>query len=160
MPVSFRKKYRILNGKEFDLSKLLPEEKAVFREVYEYFKTSPEWGDFSNFWRAKTQSLWADINRRKVVSKPLFVIFQDMGSRLGIEQGYVREEDYRDKLQKIIEENFGSWYKFCQETGVDEGFLSKILHKKRHFSMETLSQVLDKIGYEIDFSQKKHLRHG
>lgn len=158
MKSSSRKTYQTLSGQEFDLDLLSPEEQTVLKEVRKYYETSPPWGEFSDFWLRESQKLWEGKDRRKTARSPLFKIFQDMGSRLGIKQGYVRKEDYRDRLLEIIEENFVSWYRFCQETGVDEGFLSRILHKKRHFSMETLSQVLDKLGYEITF-RKKHQRY-
>lgn len=63
--------------------------------------------------------------------------------------------DYRDILAKIISEKYSSRYQFCKTIGIDEAFLSNVLSKKKHFSLKNLEDILEKIGYEIDFIKKK-----
>lgn len=65
------------------------------------------------------------------------------------------EIDYRDKLAKAISEKYSSMYKFCKATGMDEGFLSQVLNKKKHLSIKTLTEILENIGYELTIVAKK-----
>jgi len=86
---------------------------------------------------------------------PIFRICQDLSSRLGIKQGYIRKDDYRDKLLEIIDSNFRSRYEFCKKVGIDEGFLSKVLRNQRSLSLDNLLRILGAVGYEIEFKKKK-----
>lgn len=56
---------------------------------------------------------------------------------------------WREQLDLIIKRNFKSRYAFCKEVGFDQGFLSNVFKKKKDLSIENLSEILDKIGYEI-----------
>lgn len=56
---------------------------------------------------------------------------------------------WRDQLDLIIKKKFKSRYAFCKEVGLDQGFLSNVLKKKKGLSIENLSEILDKIGYKI-----------
>lgn len=94
------------------------------------------------------------LSKEAITKTPLYKICQDMESRLGIEEGYIRQPDYRDLLAKIIHENFSSRYQFCKTTGIDEAFLSNVLSRKKGFSIENLIKILDKIGYEIEIKKK------
>ena len=77
-----------------------------------------------------------------------------MESRLGIEQGCVRNADYRDRLAEIISEEFSSRYQFCKKAQVDEAFLANVLKKKKDFSIKKLEKILEDLGYELEIKKK------
>jgi transcriptional regulator with XRE-family HTH domain len=63
--------------------------------------------------------------------------------------------DYRDKLRELLEEIHGrdgkTRYRISKISGISEQTLSNIMHKRRNLSIEALQQLLDSLGYEIDF---------
>jgi hypothetical protein len=61
-------------------------------------------------------------------------------------------EDYREKLDAIIREKYGSRRKFCELTGISEDMLSHVLAKRKHMSIQSLSDALAKIGYGIQIT--------
>lgn len=149
------KEYKTLNGEVYNIDSLSKKERVVYEEAQSYFKKNPDWPDFSTYWKDRIMEKLRGKTRKEIVSLPIFRICQDLSSRLGIKQGYVREEDYRDKLLEIIDRNFRSRYEFCKKVGIDEGFLSKVLRNKRDFSLDNLTRVLEKTGYEIEFRKKE-----
>ncbi len=84
----------------------------------------------------------------------IWKICEDMGSRLAIKQGYARRGDYRDELMDLIESKYPSRYAFCREVGLDEGYLSRVLNKRQHFSVKKLEKVLDALGCELTIREK------
>lgn len=148
--------YEILNGDKINLDELPQKQKKLFEEVYTYYQKKPGWNEFSNYWKDKIRSAFENQDPREVIRAPVFRVFQDMEARIGIYQGFTRKTDYRDTLTKIIAEKYKSRYKFCKDVGISETFLSKILAKKRHLSIEKLEEILSKIGYEIEVKEKRH----
>lgn len=146
--------HRSLSGEVFDLGQLSAEQREAYREAKAFYDTNPEWTEFSNFWRQKARKLFAAEAPVAMVKEPLYRILQDLDSRLGIRQGYAREPDYRDLLEDIISRHFKSRYQFCKETGMDEGYLSSVLGKKKHLSIEKLQEIMDKTNYRICFVEK------
>jgi transcriptional regulator with XRE-family HTH domain len=69
-----------------------------------------------------------------------------MEARLGIAQGKVAPPDYRDYLADLIEEKYGSRYKFCKETGVDPGHLSRVFRSRADLSLSALEKLLHALG--------------
>jgi transcriptional regulator with XRE-family HTH domain len=51
--------------------------------------------------------------------------------------------DYRDDLADLIEERYGSRYRFCKETGVDPGHLSRVLASRSELSVQNLQRILE-----------------
>lgn len=147
--------YTTLKGEEFDLDSLPEEQSKLWEKAEGYFQTSPEWTDFSTFWVRKVAKTFEGLERNEIVKMPIFKLCQDLESRLGIEQGYTREADYRDALRELIEENFPSRYAFCKAAGVNEAFLSHILRKDKNFSITTLQEVMDRVGYEMQITFEK-----
>lgn len=76
---------------------------------------------------------WTDSDR----------ICQDLEARLGIAQGKVAPPDYRDYLADLIEERYGSRYRFCKATGVDPGHLSRVFASQSQLSLQSLQRILD-----------------
>jgi len=149
------KEYKTLKGEAYNIESLSKKERAVLEEVYSYFEKNPDWPEFSTYWKDKLMERLQDKTREEIVTLSIFRICQDLSSRLGIRQGYIREEDYRDKLLEIIDGNFRSRYEFCKKVGIDEGFLSKVLRNQRSLSLDNLIRILGKIGYEIEFKERK-----
>lgn len=51
--------------------------------------------------------------------------------------------DYRDYLADLIEARYGSRYRFCKETGVDPGHLSRVFASRSELSLQSLQRILD-----------------
>ena len=141
--------YKTLNSEFLNLDELTKEEKAIYNQVKSLYDTGREWSEFKNAWIGKVMAISKDIPSAEVVEQPIYKICQDLDSRLGIKQGYTREPDYRDLLDDVISIHFQSRYQFCKLMDVDEGDLSRILQKKKDFSVKRLQDILDKMNYRI-----------
>lgn len=58
-------------------------------------------------------------------------------------QGKVAPPDYRDYLADLIEERYGSRYRFCKEGGVDPGHLSRVFASRSELSVQNLQRILE-----------------
>lgn len=145
-------RYTTLNNATYDIQSLSTSQKRFMGSVLSYYRKKPHWNEFSNFWTREGRKTWKGMDKKEVVSQATFKICQDLESRLGIEQGYVRPSDYRDELLKIIGQ-FPSRYQFCKKMGIDEAFLSHILNKRKNLSITKLQVMLDKLGYRITFTE-------
>ena len=105
-------------------------------------------------WFAKIRRAFKDEKPSVVVQAPIYRICQDLDSRLGLKQGYAREPDYRDLLTDIIATHFRSQSEFSKTVGIDRGYLSSVLAKKKHLSMEKLEEILCKTSYQIAFIER------
>ena len=83
------------------------------------------------------------------MESPAYRICQDLEARLGIAQGKVAPPDYRDYLADLIEERYGSSYRFCKETGVDPGHLSRVLSARSELSLKHLQRLLESLGASL-----------
>jgi len=146
--------YRTLNGEVFDLDKLPAKQKSIYAELKSFYDVNVEWTKFTNLWVAKVREVFGAKEPSEIVEKPIYKICQDLDSRLGIRQGYTREPNYQDLLADIINIHFGSRYQFCKQTGVDEGYLSSILNRKKNPSLKMLQGILEKINYRIRFVEQ------
>ena len=149
------KTYKTLNGNVYKIGELPEEQKELFSKLIEEYKKGTKWNDFGVFWLHEGKDIWDKHRTKDLETLPIYNIAKDLGSRRGIEDGYTRMPDYRDRLIEIITMNYSSRYDFCKKTGIDESFLSQVLNKKKHFSMEKLTTILDKIGYKLDFSRRE-----
>lgn len=146
--------YITLRNVEYDLECLTPPQSEFIAEIVRYYKGKPRWNKFANRWVQEGKKIWNGMTRKDVVRHPTFKICQDLESRLGIEQGYVRQTNYKDELLDIIEQ-YRSRYQFCKKMGISETFLSHILNGRKNFSITKLEELLDKLGYEITFTKKQ-----
>lgn len=129
--------YRTITGRQLDLSELGRAEREFLRAVQEEYAGAAEWSVFAEWWTRKlTEAGLSD-------SSPVYRICQDLEARLGIVQGKVAPPDYRDYLADLIEDRYGSRYRFCKETGVDPGHLSRVLSSQSELSLRNLQRVLD-----------------
>ncbi len=148
--------YSTLTGRQFDLSSLSKAERSFLAEVMVFYRQDPDWSQFSTFWIQKGErELFAGQERRQVTKGTVWHICQDLEIRLGVRQGQVAFPSWRDRLAELIEERYGSRYKFCQATGVDQGFLSKVLSGQKDFSLATLSSLLAHMGMTLQITDPK-----
>jgi len=128
--------YSTITGRRLDLDRLGAGEREFLASVRCRYATGPEWSEFAAW--------WVEELRRQGVSdeSPAYRICQDLEARLGIAQGKVAPPDYRDYLADLIEERYGSRYRFCKETGVDPGHLSRVLASRSELSVQNLQRIL------------------
>src|SRR5579864_3826162 len=90
-------------------------------------------------------SWWSEELRRANLptASMTYRICQDLEARLGIAQGKVAPPDYRDYLADLIEERYGSRYRFCKETGIDPGHLSRVFASRSELSLQRLNHILE-----------------
>lgn len=144
--------YETITGRRIDLARLNREEKAFLLSVRKRYKTSPGWSAFSLWWTRELGK--AGLSEKSVAYR----ICQDLEARLGIAQGKVGAPDYRDYLADLIEERYGSRYRFCKEQGVDPGHLSRVLASRSELSLESLKRVLGALGAVLTVQGEKELR--
>ena len=144
-------KYKNLRGDEFDLDSFSTEEAAIFLAARNEFGESPRWDDFKNKWYGTVMRFYAEqkVSSREAVTKPLYRVIQDMGSRLMIDAGWARMPDYRNQLESIIDDKYDTRRQFCEATGLSEDMLSHVLHGRKDLSIGTLTDALSKIGYGL-----------
>jgi hypothetical protein len=128
--------YRTVTGRTVDLATLNVDERACLATVVAKYRAQPEWTRFGAWWMK-------ELSKRDIPeSSVLYRICDDLEARLGIAQGKAAPPDYRHYLLALIEEHYGSRYKFCKATGIDQGQLSRILSGKADFSIEALGNIL------------------
>lgn len=128
--------YQTITGRRLDLADLGTSERKFLAGVQGLYAQAPEWSEFSARWMESFQK--AEIPAASLSYR----ICQDLEARLGIAQGKVAPPDYRDYLADLIEERYGSRYRFCQETGVDPGHLSRVLSSQAELSLQNLQRIL------------------
>jgi transcriptional regulator with XRE-family HTH domain len=143
--------YHTITGRTLGLGSLTEEERAFLGAVRRKYEEAPEWSEFGSWWFARFQA--AGLSRESVTYR----ICQDLEGRLGFAQGMVAPPDYRDYLADLIEERYGSHYRFCKETGVDPGHLSRVLASRSDLSLRTLQRVLDALGATLIIQPKEEL---
>jgi hypothetical protein len=132
------KLYQLITGRHIDVSRLTTEEKRFLSDISARYQHKPKWNEFASFWVAR----FNDAGLAE--SSPAYRICQDLEARLGIPEGKVSLPTYRDYLADLIEEKYGSRYKFCKETGIDQGHLSRVLAGHGDLSVGLLARILDK----------------
>ena len=67
-----------------------------------------------------------------------------------VRTGFARAPDYRDKIEKIVSTEFPTRRAFCEATGISEDMLSHVLAHRKHLAIDTLTEALERIGYELE----------
>jgi len=150
--------YTTLENEKYDYDQLAPAHRDFLAKVFRYYARKPSWDKFAHFWLSKGNELWEGIKGKELVDLPVYKICQDLEVRLGIEQGYTRERDLRDELEELVERQFASNYQFCQATGIDQGFLSNVLKKRKNFSISKLEGALHKVGYKLTIQREAAIK--
>ncbi len=128
--------YRTVTGRSIDLTKLLAAERRCLLAVLGKYRKDPEWSEFGSWWMRYVAKCGIGD------ASPVYRICDDLEARLGIAQGKVASPDYRDYLAALIQERFGSRYRFCMETGVDQGQLSRVFAGRSDLSLHSLQKLL------------------
>jgi len=130
--------YRTITGRRFGLDKLSVAERRFLRELAALCgKKKLHWTPFAARW----SRLFDELGLRE--TSPVYRIAQDLEARIGIAEGKVAPPDYRDCLADLIEERFGSRYRFCKKTGFDAGQLSRVLSGRADLSVPALGKILN-----------------
>lgn len=139
-----KNEYRTITGRKLDLSNLSQPERDLLREALERVRKAGCWNRFAAWWlKAFNESGLQD-------SSPVFRICRDLEARLGIAEGKVAPPDYRDYLADLIEEHFGSRYRFCEATGIDPGQLSRVFAGKADLSADLLRRALKALNAHLE----------
>lgn len=141
--------YEDLFGRRWSLSPLTPRERRFLRSLVKRVNAGVSWPDLSGSWRLTLLDLYHGRSRKDVVGLPLYAVCQDIESRVGIDQGFFRQRDYRDDLAEMIRDKFPSRYRFAKQAGIDEAFLSRVVRKKAHLSVDKLDSALAPLGYRV-----------
>lgn len=143
--------YYRLRGDALSLDALDHDERAVLSGLIKSYQKQPGWNEFENEWVFAVSSLYDDrgVPRAASCETPLYKVAQDLCSRLGILHGHTRLSDYRDDLKVLIVTRFKSRREFCKATGLSEDMLSHVLARRKHLSIESLTEVLARIGYTL-----------
>jgi len=129
--------YQTITGRVLDLERLGEKERAFLLSVQRRYEKVPDWSAFAAW--------WAEAFRGAVLpaESVVYRVCQDLEARLGIAQGKIAPPDYRDSLADLIEERYGSRYRFCKETGIDPGHLSRVLASRSELSLQSLQHILE-----------------
>jgi hypothetical protein len=143
--------YVDLDGNSISLADLDPEERQLIARLRRRAQSKPDWNDFDNYWMRAVADFYdaRGESRKESRRTAAFRVAQDLSSRLGIAQGYIEPDDYRDELQNLIRERFPSQRAFCQATGLSEDMLSHVLAGRKDLSLAALEQALARIGYRL-----------
>lgn len=141
-----------LTGRTVDLDKLNKEEREALAAVVAEYREHPDWTRFGAWWMKELAR--RELNQDSV----LYRICDDLEARLGIAQGKASPPDYRHYLLALIEERYGSRYKFCKETGLDQGQLSRIISGKADFSIHSLVKMLLALRASLVVQREEDIR--
>lgn len=143
--------YVDLAGRVYALSGLDKAEFELLAKLKSFAAGGAQWWEYRNFWMSEVGGFYEarGLSRAEIISTPLYRVGQDLGSRLGIAQGYVRQSDYRDELEHLILTRFKTRREFCDATGLSEDMLSHVLARRKHLAIDTLNAALAKVGYTV-----------
>lgn len=143
--------FHTITGRALDLERLDAKERAFLAAVQARYEKEPTWSEFGAWWPKELQ-------RRGLSAKSVtYRMCQDLEARLGITQGKVAAPDYRDYLADLIDERYGSRYRFCKATGMDPGHLSRILAGRSELSLQSLQGILKQLDAALVIEPEKAL---
>jgi hypothetical protein len=140
-----------LRGRVYALSGLDEQERDLLAKLKAFANTKPQWHEYQNRWMAEVGQFYEQrgLTRQQIIETPVYRVAQDLGSRLGIAQGKMRQSDYRDELEQLILTRFKTRREFCEATGLSEDMLSHVLARRKHLAVDTLYSALEKVGYTL-----------
>lgn len=143
--------YTTLKRETIGLTTLDAEERALIAELVRLKEQASSWTAYANAYMSKVVDLYKlrGLSRKDITATSVWKIAQDLNSRLMVEVGIARAPDYRDELEQVIQARFPNRRAFCEATGISEDMLSHVLARRKHLSIEAISEALCKIGYRI-----------
>src|SRR5947209_6717967 len=102
--------YVDLDAKPIALSDLDADERRLIARLRRRAAANPSWDAFDNYWTRTVAAFYESrgLRPKAVTRTAAWRIAQDLSSRLGIAQGYIEPDDYRDELQGLIREHYPS----------------------------------------------------
>ncbi len=148
--------YTDLKGRPIFLTDLDPEELALVDDLRNRAESHPDWNDFENYWTQAVGSFYDARGVPRVESRrtAVYRIAEDLGGRLAVEAGLASLPDYRDDLERLIQDEFSTRREFCAATGLSEDMLSHVLAHRKQFGIDTLAKALDRIGYQLRITRE------
>lgn len=142
------------HGRAYFLKELDEQQQDLIREIRQFAAKKPEWTEFENWWLPKIAGFYKSrgLTRREITQTTAWRIAQDLASRLGLEEGWMREGDYRDELEQLILSRFKTRRDFCAATGLSEDMLSHVMAGRKNLGIETLSDALKRIGFTLQIA--------
>jgi hypothetical protein len=149
--------YTDRRGDSLDLSVLDRDERALIAELLRHADSHPDArrAEFWNFYPQRVGEFYEarGLTRRETTKTLVWQIAQDINGRLLVAAGLAKDsDDYREKLDTLIRDKYGSRREFCELTGISEDMLSHVLAKRKHLSIQSLSNALAKVGYTIQIT--------
>jgi hypothetical protein len=146
-----------LNRDSLDLSSLDEQERALVHELIAFADEHPDalTAEYRNFYVHRVGDFYEarGLSRKETTQTLVWRIAQDINGRLLVAAGLAKDsDDYREKLDALIRDKYGSRRKFCELTGVSEDMLSHVLAKRKHMSIQSLTSALAKVGYTIQIT--------
>jgi len=132
--------YQTITGRRLNLEGLSADERKLLIAIEKKFRARPDWTEFAAWWGGHFRKVHLPAN--SVVRR----VCRDLEARLGIAQGKVAAPDYRDYLADLIEERFGSRYRFCEAAGIDPGQLSRVFASRSDLSLPALQRIVHVLG--------------
>ncbi len=124
------------------------QERSLLDDLRRRAADKPKWHEFENYWPLGVGRFYDDrgLTRKESIQTIVFQIAQDLSSRLALATGLARPSDYRDQLEEIARERFKTGREFCKATSLSEDMASHLFAGRKHLSIETLSQVVERLG--------------
>ncbi|MBO0698851.1 MAG: hypothetical protein J2P46_10685 [Zavarzinella sp.] len=143
--------YTTLNGEVFSLADLDRGERRLVNDLIARQRSVSEWTEYANYYMRAVGDFYRPrgLTGRAVTSLPVWKIAQDLKSRLMVRAGEALPPDYRDKLGALIRSDFPTQKAFCEATGLSEDLVSHVLARRKHLAIDTLSDALKRIGYQL-----------
>jgi transcriptional regulator with XRE-family HTH domain len=83
------------------------------------------------------------------------ILLVDILSTLWYDAGMVG-----NRLREVLKREGVSAYRLWKDLGIDKGELSRFFHGKQNISLPKLEQIVDYLGYDIEFVKRKRSRKG
>jgi hypothetical protein len=155
--MSKNSEYTDRRGESLDLTELDRDERELVGELLRYAEARPNarTAEYWNYYPRRVGDFYQarGLTRKEITRTVVWQIAQDVNGRLLVAAGLAKDsDDYREKLDALIREKYGSRRKFCELTGISEDMLSHVLAKRKHMSIQSLSDALAKVGYTIQIT--------
>lgn len=155
--MSKKNEYTDRRGDSLDLSKLDRDERELLAELAQFAESHPDAraAEFWNYYPQRVGEFYEarGLTRGETTKTLVWQIAQDINGQLLVAAGLAKDSgDYREKLDALIRDKYGSRREFCELTGISEDMLSHVLAKRKHMSIQALSSALAKVGYTIQIT--------
>ncbi len=149
--MSLDNNYTDLDGRDYGLATLAPDEMELIRRLHEFSTRNPDWFAYRNYYVAELAKFGNSrgLTRRETTQTTAWRIAQDLAGRIAIAAGLAKRSDYRSELETLIHTKFRTRREFCEATGLSEDMLSHVLAKRKNLSIDALADALAQIGYTI-----------